>query len=310
MNSVLQFDLQITRAPAILTTIAATNITAADVAAAGPANSELVLSICSTLPAGGTPVSAANSPTVGAWATTVNAYAGFTVTVYRSNKPYSAVILASDVATYTGSQATATNNAGRQQVLYLSTPLRCGAITTSDIVVISASQTFQRGGASNLIKRLRVMYGSLTLEDIYEYKTLVRILYECGVQRDYAESHGQIGDGMYSTSAFDTAADTSAKPLRSVTTEQSSYVVSFSNKVATDTFPQSTALVSQAQLLANVVTPAHELAKLDMLPLSYINSSGSYVTTPMTLFNYGAKTYCLNLLSGVFTQKKLIPLKW
>lgn len=183
LNSVLQFDLQIQRTPAIVTTVDATNITAADVALAGPKNSDLVVSICSTLPAGGTPVSAANVPDFGTWASTINAYSGGTVTVFRGGVCFTACILASDVASFTGSQATATVGAGRQQILYLSTPLKCGKILTDDVITIHTGQALQRGGAQNLIKRLRVMYGSLTLEDIPEYKTLVRILYELEIGR-------------------------------------------------------------------------------------------------------------------------------
>jgi hypothetical protein len=205
LNSVLQFDVQITRAPLIVTTVVSTDITAADVAIAGPKNSDLCVSICSTAPGGGTPVSTANTPTTGTWTTAVNTYAGCTLTVYRGGLNYTAVIHASDYSSYTGSQASATSRTGKQQILYLGTPLKCGPIAASDVLTIHYPQTLQRGGASNFIKRLRVIYGSLVLEDIYEYKTLVRIMYELGVQRDYGESHGQIADGIYSTATQDYA---------------------------------------------------------------------------------------------------------
>lgn len=316
LNSVLQFDLQIQRTPSIVTTIVGTNITAADVAVAGPKNSDLVVSICSTLPAGGTPVSAANSPALGTWATTINAYAGGTVTVFRDGVCFTACILASDVAAYTGSQSSATAGAGRQQILYLSTPLKCGKIAAGDVITIHAGQALQRGGAQNLIKRLRVIYGSLVLEDIPEYKTLVRILYELGVQRDYAESHGQINEGVYSTSTKDYTVSgydhgISGSALRPFDLAgRTNLAVDFSAPAAADTQATANSLVLQSEILGYVATPATEMAKLDCVPMSYVNSSGSYVSTPTTLFNYGAKTYCLNLLSGVFTQRKLIPLKW
>ncbi len=310
----LQFDLQVTRAPLIVTTVAAGNIIAADVALAGPKNSDLVVSIFST---GGTSATNAvtNTPTNGSWDTALNAYGGCTLTVYRSGLCYTAVINVSDVAAFTA--AGATSGTSRAQILYLSTPLKCGPIAAGDVLTIHYPQAFQRGGASNLIKRLRVMYGSLTLEDIYEYKTLVRILYELGVQRDYGESHGQINEGMYSTATQDyvpagTAGTTAYGAALRVTdlAAQTNLAVDFSAPASADTQSTCTSLVLQSQILANVATPATELAKLDCVPLSYVNSSGTYVSTPTTLFNYGSKTFCLNLLSGIFTQKKLIPLKW
>jgi hypothetical protein len=82
-------------------------------------------------------------------------------------------------------------------------------------------------GAHSLIKRLRILYGSLVLEDIQEYSTLVRIFTDLGVQNEYGSSIGSVLDGM------------------------------------------------SAQV-----------------------------------FNGVSRTYCLNLLSGLLTCKKLIPLKW
>lgn len=327
LNSCLQFDVQITRAPRIVTTVLATNITAADVATAGPVNSNLVVSICSTVPTGGTPVSAANVPETGTWASTVNAYAGCTLTVYRSGLCYTAVIHASDVATFVGTQGSATGTAGRQQILYLGTALPCGPIATGDVLTIHYPQTLQRGGASNFIKRLRVIYGSLVLEDIYEYKTLVRIMYELGVQRDYGESHGQIGEGINCTATQDhsptgyigtTTFGAGLRPFDN--TDQLSAAVNYTGNASSfvtggtatggGVSSLSKALVLQSQLLSSVATPETYLSRLDSIPLSYVNSSGTYISTPTTLFNYGQKTYCINLLSGLFTQKKLIPLKW
>lgn len=54
---------------------------------------------------------------------------------------------------------------------------------------------FQRGGVQNLVKRLRIMYGSLVLEDIQEYKTLVRMFSECGVSQAFRRSSGGILEG-------------------------------------------------------------------------------------------------------------------
>jgi hypothetical protein len=86
--------------------------------------------------------------------------------------------------------------------------------------------------------------------------------------------------------------------------------VGWTNPAAADVLANSKALVLQSQILNQVATPSTYLSRLDNVPLSYVNSSGSYQSTPGTLFNYGQKTYAINLLSGIFTQKKLIPLKW
>lgn len=53
----------------------------------------------------------------------------------------------------------------------------------------------QPGGAHNVIKRLRIMYGSMVLEDIQEYKTLTRILFESGVDPTYMATAGSVLDG-------------------------------------------------------------------------------------------------------------------
>ena len=111
------------------------------------------------------------------------------------------------------------------------------SVLSFDITPSATSPTYlrlQRQGAHCVIKRLRILYGSLVLEDIQEYSTLVRIFTEAGVQSDYYDSIGGILDGMYDTTATGNA----------------------------------------------------------------LVSSGT------------ATTYCLNLLSGLLTCKKLVPLKW
>lgn len=98
-----------------------------------------------------------------------------------------------------------------------------------------------RQGAHSAIKRLRILYGSLVLEDIQEYATLVRIFTELGVQRDYLNTFGTVLDGMY------------------------------------DSHPDGAQLTGYA-----------------------------IVGTPVVR----TQQYCLNLMSGLLTCKKLIPLKW
>lgn len=117
----------------------------------------------------------------------------------------------------------------------------------------------QQGGAHCHFSRLRVLYGSLVLEDIQEYHTLVRLLYECAVQRDYSSAQGQILDGMsgYSPNDIGSSADSGGLGMRQ----------------------------------------------------TYKTASGAAVA--QSLYMPGqTRTFCINLLSGLLTQKKLIPLKW
>jgi hypothetical protein len=138
-----------------------------------------------------------------------------------------------------------------------------------------AGATLQRSGGHSLIKRLRVMYGSLVLEDIQEYKTLVRIFTEAGVQRDYMTSSGSILDGMYDTTAFT---------------------------------PSATSDTSLATFGATGGIDSTSSANLGTTTNRYLLKGGSRVG--VDLLAPGTKNYCLNLMSGVLTTKKLIPLKW
>ncbi len=131
----------------------------------------------------------------------------------------------------------------------------------------------QRGGAHNFIKRLVIRYGGLTLEDIQEYKTLVRLFTEVGIQKDYPRSFGSVMEGIHETSAnsdYATAAE--------------GVITAAGNARVNDGAASS------------IVT-------------EYLRSQRDFVsaadgTTPIT------RTFCLNLLSGILTSSKLLPLKW
>jgi hypothetical protein len=145
---------------------------------------------------------------------------------------------------------------------------------------------FQRGGAQNLIKRLRIMYGSLVIEDIQEYKTLVRIFTEAGVQNDYMSSSGTILDGMYGTLEIDADADTT-RAITAMTGNAGDDTALLDRTSAT-----TLATTLEGRLLKGAGTVATELIDGEL---------GSSSET---------RTYCLNLLSGLLTCKKLVPLKW
>ncbi len=130
--------------------------------------------------------------------------------------------------------------------------------------------SFQRGGAHNLFSRLEVKYGSITIEDIQDYARLVRMLYEVGVQYDYSSSHGEILDGMTTTK------------------------------------------LRQQQLTRTGVSPGDYSAlgfRPDETPTNEAVISDSAVGG-LLLAPGRPRTFALNLMTGLFTQKKLIPLKW
>ncbi len=134
------------------------------------------------------------------------------------------------------------------------------SIIGSTTVSVLPQVVMQPGGAHCHFSRLRVLYGSLVLEDIQEYDALVRMLYEAAVQRDYGSSHGQILDGM-----------TSATPKDHGST---------SNSAGLGAGPSLRPVSSAGAIAQSLYMPGRK------------------------------RTFCLNLLSGLLTQKKLIPLKW
>jgi hypothetical protein len=157
--------------------------------------------------------------------------------------------------------------------------LNClNSVLLMDITLTGTSVRFQRGGAHNAIKRLRIMYGSLVLEDIQEYKTLVRMFTEASVQQDYATSSGTILDGMYdvmevapgmSTTAILTA-DTAANAIVSASTA----AIALSATTVTRTYALS--------LLSGILTSKK------LLPLKWMASQLSIEITLAT-----AKDACL-----------------
>lgn len=118
--------------------------------------------------------------------------------------------------------------------------------------------TFPKQGAHSLFRRLRILYGSMVIEDIQEYSVLTRMLIECGAQPDYTRTTGTILDGTlgHGSIFYDKGAN------------------------ANDTGASSSVHGS-----ANALTSGQ------------VNLQST-------------RTFALNLLSGVMTCKKLIPLKW
>lgn len=147
-------------------------------------------------------------------------------------------------------------------------------------VVLSALTALPRGGAHNLISRVRVLYGSLVLEDINDYKTLVRIFTEAGVQGDYMATTGALLEGM---------------PHPFLQTYGANYLgVPYTSGSLTDVNSQTTGAASTGTAHTHQVqVPSHLTA------FQVANALSAQ-----------ERTYCITLLSGLLTTKKLIPLKW
>lgn len=234
LNSVLQFDVKLTAPSALWTATVTPGGSNANIVADNYSRWRVALAAL--------PQTSGTRPGSGS----LNAYAGFPCTLVHGGSTYHNVI------------ETIENDGTNLTIEFLRPwPVQVAGGTT---FTVFPQVVMQPGGAHSHFSRLRVLYGSMVLEDIQEYSTLVRMLYECAVQRDYGSSHGQILDGMASATPKDNGA---AWESGGIGTGYSSRPVS------------SAAAVAQS------------------------------------LYFPGRKrTFCLNLLSGLLTQKKLVPLKW
>lgn len=240
---------------------------------------------------------------------------------------------------------------------------------TFDAVFTAPSATrcqWQRGGAQNAIKRLRILYGSLVLEDIQEYKTLVRIFSEAAIPQDYRESSGGILDGMSANTNTEEGATAyygagysgrgDLKGIAQSGTDNTITIAAPGSLGGDDTYDNAT-ITLEHRYKAGVAPYA--LVRTELETRTVVKSDGFVLTvdTPWTIapatipgtwpapnpntetwytisFNTNPitpeavvagdislggpaysgdnrrRTYCLNLMSGLLTQKKLIPLKW
>lgn len=151
------------------------------------------------------------------------------------------------------------------------------SVLTFDLAVSSAAK-MQKAGAHGFIKRLRVLYGSMVLEDIDQYNVLVKMMTDIGVQGDYQRNSGGILDGMPSTSLIENQA--------TISWSAADYTVGAG---ATNNIDR-TSTTTLADDLVRKYTRPDKLVAGDLLAYK--------------------RTFCLNLLSGLLSCKKLIPLKW
>lgn len=141
-----------------------------------------------------------------------------------------------------------------------------------DTFAVYPNTSFQRGGAHNLFSRVTIKYGSLTIEDIQEYARLVRMLFEVGVNKDYAGSHGQILDGMSASATTDTIGGYGS-----------------SGDLGDSTVDGNTITSSAGAEMSF----AHEAA-----------------ISSCFLYPGRRRSFNINLLTGALTVKKLWPTKW
>ena len=228
----------------------------------------------------------------GGTSTVPDIYTGWTLAVTGTDGTFYTVI---------GSSAVLYGSSTYAYSLTFLTPLP-RAITTTDYISIIPPYFLQRGGAQNFIKRLRVLYGSLVLEDILEYKTLVRIFYEAGVDPGMAAGAQNILEGLYDAGHTSMAANGFNFEGNYLST---SYVIGNSATAATNAADTIALAIANSGSL-----PDKALSQLQCAPA--ISSTGTICAlgTAAANTNTGRYTYTLNLLSGIFTQKKLIPLKW
>lgn len=78
-----------------------------------------------------------------------------------------------------------------------------GQLTSAAYIFPNARQP--QCGGHGLIRRLRVLYGGMVLEDIQEYATIAQIMYDTTVSKDYLAGSGSLLEGSYSEPSFRTA---------------------------------------------------------------------------------------------------------
>lgn len=137
----------------------------------------------------------------------------------------------------------------------------------------------QQGGAHNLFSRLRVLYGSLVLEDIQYYSTNARMLFEMGVQDQYLGGIGAVMDGSHG--------------IRS----SSGYAHMTNSK-------GSIGQGSAALHLSGENQGIDQLHDSWALKWAAEHPGVSYASMKQP------RTFTLNLFSGLLSQQKLMPVKW
>jgi hypothetical protein len=202
-------------------------------------------------------------------------------------------------------------------ILQPSSSITAGTITgtpTQVVQTIGGAGTtpfcsLPRGGAHNYFKRVRVLYGSLVLEDIQEYKTLARMFTEMGVEKSYQASTGSIIDG-HSESAMRNIGDpySALNPSDSVTQTDANMM---SNAIVDNLLVQQAQIggpMSGGVFVTNGASIAATPAVSGASPIfNDIATDGTIVASGNTNVT---RTFTIQLLTGLTSLKKLLPLKW
>lgn len=113
-----------------------------------------------------------------------NSLVGGVVQLFNANSGFT------DTYTIVGNTATTT---AAVYTIVLDRPTKGPVAATA--TVIYPNTRLQRGGAHNIFSRLRILYGSLVIEDLQEYASIATLLYDMGVSKSYLSSSGNILDG-------------------------------------------------------------------------------------------------------------------
>jgi len=168
-----------------------------------------------------------------------------------------------------------------------------------------------RGGAHNYFKRVRVLYGSLVLEDIQEYKTLARMFTEMGVEKAYQASTGSILDG-HSEAAMRNVDNPFAGQTIGTNTDDAVTDATFgANSVADNVTIESQQIGGTVGLYSttnSTFSPAlvasTNAANTFQPVFSDIGQDNHASSKSVT------RTITIQLLTGLTSLKKLLPLKW
>jgi hypothetical protein len=143
-----------------------------------------------------------------------------------------------------------------------------------------------------MFRRLRVLYGSLVLEDIQLYNALVRTLTNVAVEKNYQDGVGGILEGMGSDA------------VRGML---------FNGVVrgpATGGTGTSGVIGYDSSLASSDPTGALAPATAADFQISMPNRPNVLQSTVITTDGFTKHTFCIQLASGLLSQHKLIPLKW
>lgn len=141
-----------------------------------------------------------------------------------------------------------------------------------------------------MFRRMRVLYGSMVLEDIQFYGALVRTLTNVAVESEYQSGVGAVLEGMGSDAAR-------GQLFNPTVRGPATGGVGTGGVLSVDPLAASVVLPATAGITANFNIP---------------QPGRSTVVTNTTITQDGLikHTFTIQIASGVLTQQKLIPLKW